>query len=149
VSLEEEKKRTENSKVSYLTNKDRKDILSHCFLPSAGIINIYIYMRLSIIRFVSLLSSKITQPHLSMNNLFPPINGHSRPPSEDLHGVSSGGVADIHSASKQQQIRRPPQTMDQQRRSPLRSNSLLTTATARKRYLTTAAAVHLNRSKVS
>jgi hypothetical protein len=77
-------------------------------------------MRLSIIRFVSLLSSKITQPHLSMNNLFPPINGHSRPPSEDLHGVSSGGVADIHSASKQQQIRRPPQTMDQQRRSPLR-----------------------------
>jgi len=63
-----------------------------------------------------------------MNNMFPPINTHSRPPSEDLHGVSSGGVADTHSASKQQQIRRNQQTIDQQRRSPLRSNSLLTIA---------------------
>jgi hypothetical protein len=62
--------------------------------------------------------------------MFPPINTHSRPPSEDLHGVSSGGVADIPSASKQQQIRRQPHTIDQQRRSPLRSNSLLTPPTA-------------------
>ncbi|CAF1090526.1 unnamed protein product [Rotaria sp. Silwood1] len=52
--------------------------------------------------------------------MFPPINAHPRPPSEDLHGVSSGGVADINSASKQQQIRRQQLTMDQQRRSPLR-----------------------------
>ncbi|CAM4949726.1 unnamed protein product [Rotaria socialis] len=52
--------------------------------------------------------------------MFPPINAHSRPPSEDLHGVSSGGVADIHSASKHQQIRRQQLTVDQQRRSPLR-----------------------------
>ncbi|CAM4778684.1 unnamed protein product [Rotaria magnacalcarata] len=63
---------------------------------------------------------KLTQPHLSINNMFPPINAHSRPPSEDLHGVSSGGVADIHSASKHQQIRRQQLTVDQQRRSPLR-----------------------------
>jgi len=66
-----------------------------------------------------------------MNNMFPPINTHSRPPSEDLHGVSSGGIADIHSASKHQQSRRNQQTIDQQRRSPLRSNSLLTTPTAK------------------
>ena len=64
-----------------------------------------------------------------MNNMFPPINTHSRPPSEDLPGVSAGGVADIHSASKHQQIRRQQQTIDQQRRSPLRSNSLQTNTT--------------------
>ncbi|CAF1195435.1 unnamed protein product [Rotaria sordida] len=64
---------------------------------------------------------KLTQPHISINNMFPPINAHPRPPSEDLHGVSSGAVADIHSTSKQpQQIRRSHLTMDQQRRSPLR-----------------------------
>lgn len=63
---------------------------------------------------------KITQPHLSMNNVFPPINTHSRPPSEDLHGVTSTGIGDIHSASKHQQIRRQQATIDQQRRSPLR-----------------------------
>lgn len=65
-----------------------------------------------------------------MNNMFPPINTHSRPPSEDLPGVSNGGIPDIHSASKHQQIRRQQQqTIDQQRRSPLRSNSLLTHST--------------------
>lgn len=64
-----------------------------------------------------------------MNNMFPPINTHSRPPSEDLPGVSTGGVADIHSASKHQQIRRQQQAIDQQRRSPLRSNSLQTNTT--------------------
>jgi len=78
--------------------------------------------------------------------MFPPINTHSRPPSEDLHGVSSGGIADIHSVSKQQQIRRQQQTIDQQRRSPLRSNSLLTITTARNRYITTAAAVAVRSS---
>jgi hypothetical protein len=76
-----------------------------------------------------------------MNNMFPPINTHSRPPSEDLHGVSSGGVADIRSASKHQQIRRQQHTLDQQRRSPLRSNSLLTTTTSKTRYTVKAAAV--------
>jgi hypothetical protein len=77
-----------------------------------------------------------------MNNVFPPINTHSRPPSEDLRGVSSGGGVDIHSASKHQQIRRQQQTMDQQRRSPLRSNSLLTIATTpRNRFSTNSAAV--------
>src|SRR5262245_12890057 len=98
-------------------------------------------MRLCIIRFFSLLSSKLTQPHLSMNNMFPPINTHSRPPSEDLNGVSSGGAADIHSASKQQQIRRQQQTIDQQRRSPLRSNSLRTTPITTNRYVTATTAV--------
>ncbi len=76
-----------------------------------------------------------------MNSMFPPINANSRPTSEDLHGVSSGGVADIHSASKQQQIRRQQQTIDQQRRSPLRSNSLLTTTSTANKYVTAAAAV--------
>ncbi|CAF3671267.1 unnamed protein product [Rotaria sp. Silwood1] len=81
---------------------------------------------------------KLTQPHLSMNNMFPPINPHSRPPSEDLRGVNTNGPTEIHSASKQQQIRRQQQTIDQQRRSPLRSNSLLPTTT--NRYVTAAAA---------
>ncbi len=76
-----------------------------------------------------------------MNNMFPPINTHSRPPSEDLHGVGSGGAVDIHSASKNQQVRRQPQTLDQQRRSPLRSNSLLTTTTSKARQTVKAAAV--------
>ncbi|CAF3979567.1 unnamed protein product [Rotaria sp. Silwood2] len=90
---------------------------------------------------------KLTQPHLSINNMFPPINAHPRPPSEDLHGVSSGGVTDIHSASKQQQIRRQQLTTDQQRRSPVRSNSLLiTTAKATNRYVTTATAVAVSMS---
>ncbi|CAF3079611.1 unnamed protein product [Rotaria sp. Silwood2] len=73
-----------------------------------------------------------------MNNMFPPINPHSRPPSEDLRGVSTNGPTEIHSASKQQQIRRQQQTIDQQRRSPLRSNSLLPTTASR--YVTVAAA---------
>ncbi|CAF2985604.1 unnamed protein product [Rotaria socialis] len=75
-----------------------------------------------------------------MNNMFPPINPHSRPPSEDLRGVGTNGTTEIHSASKQQQIRRQQQqqTIDQQRRSPLRSNSLLTTTASR--YVTAAAA---------
>jgi len=64
-----------------------------------------------------------------MNNVFPPINTHSRPPSEDLNGVTSTGIADIHSASKHQQMRRQQATIDQQRRSPLRSNSFLTITT--------------------
>ncbi|CAF3936451.1 unnamed protein product, partial [Rotaria magnacalcarata] len=52
-----------------------------------------------------------------MNNMFPPINPHSRPPSEDLRGVGTNGTTEIHSASKQQQIRRQQQqTTDQQRR---------------------------------
>jgi hypothetical protein len=121
-----------------LKNKDRNDTLSHCYLPSADIIN-----KCACLLFVSfsLLSSKLTQPHLSMNNMFPPINAHSRPTSEDLHGVSSGAVADIHSASKQQQIRRQQQTVDQQRRSPLRSNSLQTTTSTTNKYVTAAAAV--------
>jgi hypothetical protein len=106
--------------------------LSRCCLPSTDIIKIYVSF--------SLLSSKLTQPHLSMNNMFPPINAHSRPPSEDLRGVGGGGAADIHSASKQQQVRRQQQTMDQHRRSPLRSNSLLTNTTTANRYVTMAAA---------
>ncbi|CAF2145001.1 unnamed protein product [Rotaria magnacalcarata] len=74
--------------------------------------------------------------------MFPPINAHSRPPSEDLHGVSSGGVADIHSASKHQQIRRQQLTVDQQRRSPLRSkSSLSTTASMKTRYVKAPTAV--------
>lgn len=82
-----------------------------------------------------------------MNNMFPPINTHSRPPSEDLHGVNGSGVADIHSASKHQQIRRQQQTIDQQRRSPLRSNSLLTTTTTSKtRFTSKAAAVAVQMS---
>jgi hypothetical protein len=74
-----------------------------------------------------------------MNNMFPPINGHSRPPSEDLRGVGSNGSTEIHSASKQQQIRRQQQqqTIDQQRRSPLRSNSLLPSTA--NRYVTAVA----------
>ena len=83
-------------------------------------------MRLPLIHLLSLLSSKLTQPHLFTNNMFPPINAHSRPPSEDLRGITGNvGATDVHSASKQQQLRRQQQTMEQQRRSPLRSNSLL------------------------
>lgn len=82
--------------------------------------------------------SKLTYPHLSMNNIFPPINAHSRPPSEDLRGVGTNGTTEIHSASKQQQLRRQHQTIDQQRRSPLRSNSLLQSTASR--YVTAAAA---------
>lgn len=73
-----------------------------------------------------------------MNNIFPPINPHSRPPSEDLRAVGTNATNEIHSAAKQQQIRRQQQTMDQQRRSPLRSNSLLTSTA--NRYVTAAAA---------
>lgn len=129
----EKKKQEYIGKVSPLRKKkksNRNEI--YCHIATYRLLTSSIYMRLSIIRFFSLLSSKITQPHLPMNNMFPPINTHSRPPSEDLHGVSSGGIAtDIHSPSKHQQIRRNQQTIDQQRRSPLRSNSLLTTPTAK------------------
>ncbi|CAF3569501.1 unnamed protein product [Rotaria sordida] len=83
---------------------------------------------------------KLTQPHLSMNNMFPPINPHSRPPSEDLRGVSTNGPTEINSNSKQQHIRRQHQTIDQQRRSPLRSNSLLPSTASRYVTVATAAA---------
>ena len=129
-----------------MKNKDRKDILSRCYLPPADIINKCVC--LLFVTFFLLLPSKLTQPHLSMNSMFPPINGSSRPTSEDLQGVSSGGVADIHSASKQQQIRRQQQTIDQQRRSPLRSNSLLTTTSTSNKYVTAAAAVAVPLSSV-
>lgn len=69
--------------------------------------------------------------------MFPPINPHSRPPSEDLRGVTTNGSAEMHSAAKQQQIRRQ-QTIENQRRSPLRSNSLLPSTASR--YVTAAAA---------
>ncbi len=70
--------------------------------------------------------------------MFPPINGHSRPPSEDLNGVGTTGATEIHSASKQHQIRRQQQVMDQHRRSPLRSNSLVPSTS--NRYVSAAAA---------
>ncbi len=68
--------------------------------------------------------------------MFPQIGSNSRTPSEDLRGASTNGTTEIPSASKQNQIRRQ-QTMDQQRRSPLRSNSLLPTSS---RYISAAAA---------
>lgn len=67
--------------------------------------------------------------------MFPPINSHSRPPSEDLRANTNG---ETNSASKQNSIRRQQSTIEQQRRSPMRSNSLVpSTAT---RYLSAAAA---------
>jgi hypothetical protein len=71
-----------------------------------------------------------------MNNMFPPINANLRQSSDDIRGV--GGAPEIHSASKQQNIRRQQQPMDQQRRSPLRSNSLVQSPATR--YATAAAA---------
>jgi hypothetical protein len=71
--------------------------------------------------------------------MFPPINAHSRPPSEDLRGVVTGGTTEIQSASKQHQIRRQQQqSMDQQRRSALRSNSFIPSTASR--YVSAAAA---------
>lgn len=73
--------------------------------------------------------------------MFPPINTHSRPTSEDLRGVTNGGTTEIHSATKQNQIRRQQQQQSmeqQQRRSPLRSNSLLPSTSSR--YVSAAAA---------
>lgn len=69
--------------------------------------------------------------------MFPPINSNSRPTSEDLRAVVTNGTTDIHSTSKQNQIRRQ-QTIDQQRRSPLRSNSLIPSTSGR--YVSAAAA---------
>lgn len=70
--------------------------------------------------------------------MFPPINSHSRPPSEDLRANTNG---ELNSTSKQNSTRRQQQqqqTIEQHRRSPMRSNSLVpTTAT---RYLSAAAA---------
>lgn len=70
--------------------------------------------------------------------MFPPINFHSRPTSEDLHGVGNGGTQEIHSVAKQNQIRRQQHTTEQQRRSPLRSNSLIPSTSSR--YVSAAAA---------
>ena len=86
-------------------------------------------------------SRKLTQPHLTMNNIFPPINGHSRPPSEDLRAV---GSTDIQSSTQKtsQPYRRSSQQnvmeQQQQRRTPLRSTSLLPSTGTR--YVTAAAA---------
>lgn len=86
-------------------------------------------------------SRKLTQPHLTMNNIFPPINGHSRPPSEDLRAV---GSTDIQSSTQKnsQPFRRSSQQnsmeQQQQRRTPLRSTSLLPSTGTR--YVTAAAA---------
>ena len=87
-------------------------------------------------RFVS--SRKLTQSHLVMNNIFPPINGHSRPPSEDLHGLTTTGSVDMHSTSKPTQLRRQPHIIEPHRRTPLRSTSMLPTPATR--YVTAAAA---------
>ena len=76
-----------------------------------------------------------------MNNIFPPINGHSRPTSEDLR---AGGSADIQSSTPKnsQPFRRSIQqnSMEpqQQRRTPMRSSSLLPSTGTR--YVTAAAA---------
>lgn len=67
--------------------------------------------------------------------MFPAISAQSRPPSEDLR--ASGNVEVHAAASKQNQIRRQ-QPIEQQRRSPLRSNSLI--ASTATRYLSAAAA---------
>lgn len=74
-----------------------------------------------------------------MNNIFPPINGHSRPPSEDLRAVGSSEIPTSTSKTNQP-IRRSSQQnlMEQQRRTPLRSSSLLPSSGAR--YVTAAAA---------
>ena len=72
---------------------------------------------------------KLTQPHLSINNVFPPIN--SRPTSEDLRGISTAGATEIHATSKQHPIRRQAQTIDQHRRSPLRSNTFISPTSIR------------------
>ncbi len=71
--------------------------------------------------------------------MFPPINSHSRPPSEDLRAAVTGSTNEIHPSSRQNQVRRQQQTLDQQqRRSPLRSNSLAPTTSSR--YISAAAA---------
>lgn len=87
-------------------------------------------------RFVS--SRKLTQSHLVMNNIFPPINGHSRPPPEDLHGLTTTGSVEMHSTSKPTQLRRQPHIIEPHRRTPLRNTSVLPTPATR--YVTAAAA---------
>ena len=69
--------------------------------------------------------------------MFPPINSNSRPTSEDLRAVVTNGTTEIHSTSKSNQIRRQ-QTIEPQRRSPLRSNSLIPSTSGR--YVSAAAA---------
>ncbi|CAF0734482.1 unnamed protein product [Adineta steineri] len=59
-----------------------------------------------------------------MNNTLPPINNHSRSSLEDLHGVNASGTSETPLASKQQHIRRQ-QSIDQQRRNPMRSSRLI------------------------
>ncbi len=82
--------------------------------------------------------------------MFPPISSQSRPPSEDLHGAGTpNGTVEIHSASKQNQIRRQQQTIDQQRRIPLRSNSLMPSTTSRYVSATAATAAAVQSPSVS
>lgn len=71
--------------------------------------------------------------------MFPPIGSHSRPPSEDLRGTATNGTPEIHSSLRQHQSRRSQNTVDHQRRSPLRSNSLIPSTSTR--YPSTAIAV--------
>jgi len=66
--------------------------------------------------------------------MLPPINTHSRSSLDDLRGVGTGGTSQISSPSKQPSIRRQ-QTIDHQRRNPLRSNRLL--ASTGSKYVTT------------
>jgi hypothetical protein len=87
-------------------------------------------------------SSKLNQSYPIMNNIFPPINGHSRLNSDELHGIITSGSAEMHATPKHQQVRRR-HTGEQQRRMPLRSNSLLPVTGTRystKATLSTAAA---------
>jgi hypothetical protein len=67
--------------------------------------------------------------------MLPPINTHSRSSLDDLRGVGTGGTSQISSPSKQPSIRRQQQTIDHQRRNPLRSNRLL--ASTGSKYVTT------------
>lgn len=84
------------------------------------------------------LSRKLSHNPFLINNVFPPINGHSRSPSEELRRTSTNPTVEMHSASKSQQLRRQQHNVEQNRRTPLRSSSLLPSNGTR--YVTAAAA---------
>lgn len=81
----------------------------------------------------------------SMSNTLPPINAHARSSLDDVRGDGSGEPAGNALGTKHHQLRRQ-QPVDRNRRSPLRSNPLVTSTNGK--YATTTSPFASNTSLV-